>query len=185
MSVQFGEVQKSSGLDLNAKPFPAMIVPLGGSNIIKIFGAVGLSPFDDSGILVIKELTGDAVITDKYLVYSLPMAMGAITGDPGAMYAPMLKMAVEINLQLAGNPRFFQITGKAPGGQAGTTVRVAKTQKSKADGALRAVVLRPRPLKLTFLYARKYITCAIRCSSTTGSNLLPGFRSQSQRGACH
>jgi hypothetical protein len=149
MSVRFGEVRKNSGLDLNAKPFPAMIVPLGGSNIIKIFGAAGLIPFDDNGILVIKELDGDAMIMDKYLENSVPIAMGAIGGDPGAMYATMLKMALEIKLQLVGNPRFFQITGKALGGEAGTTVRVAKTQKSKADGSLRAVVLRPRRLKLS------------------------------------
>jgi hypothetical protein len=149
MSVQFGEVQESSGLDLKATPFPAMIVPLGGSNIIKIFGAVGLSPFDDSGILVIKELNADAVIMDKYLVYSVPIAMAAIGGDPRAMYAPLLKMAVEINLQRVGSPRFFQVTGKALGGQAGTTVRIAKNRKSKADGSLRAVVLRARPLKLS------------------------------------
>lgn len=152
MSVKFGEVRKSSGLDLNAKPFPALIVPLGGSNIIKIFGATGLSPFDDNRILVIKELSGDAMIMDKYLENSVPIAMAGmagIGGDQGAVYATMLKLALEIKLQLVGSPRFFQITGKALGGQAGTTVRVAKTQKSKADGSLRVVVLRPRPLKLS------------------------------------
>jgi hypothetical protein len=149
MSVKFGEVRKNSGLDLNAKPFPALIVPLGGSNIIKIFGAAGLSPFDDKGILVIKELDGDAMIMDKYLVSSVPIAMAGIGGDPGPMYATLLNMALEIKLQRVLNPRFFQITGKALGGQVGTTVRVAKTQKSKADGSLRVVVLRPRPLKLS------------------------------------
>src|SRR6202022_3011829 len=133
MSAKFGEVRKSSGLDLNAKPFPALIVPFGGSNIIKIFGAAGLSPFDDNRILVIKELSGDAMIMDKYLENSVPIAMAGIGGDQGAVYATMLKLALEIKLQLVGSPRFFQITGKALGGQAGTTVRVAKTQKSKAD----------------------------------------------------
>jgi hypothetical protein len=42
MSVRFGEVQKSSGLDVDHKPFPAMIVPLRGSIIIKVFGADGV-----------------------------------------------------------------------------------------------------------------------------------------------
>jgi len=56
VSVRFGEEQKSSGLDADAKPFPAMIVSLAGSKIIKVFGASGLSLFDDRKILEIKEV---------------------------------------------------------------------------------------------------------------------------------
>ena len=40
MSVRFGEMWKSSGLDVDHKPFPAMMVP------IKVFGADGLSWFE-------------------------------------------------------------------------------------------------------------------------------------------
>jgi len=49
----------------------------------------------------------------------------------------------------AGLRDIVTYTGRTPGGQVGTTVRVAKTQKSKAEGSLRVVVLRPRPLKLS------------------------------------
>jgi hypothetical protein len=70
-------------------------------------------------------------------------------GDPGSAAAVQLKMGVEVALQLAGNPRFFQITSRAPGGQVGTTVRVAKAQKSKAQGSLRVVVLKRRPLTIS------------------------------------
>jgi hypothetical protein len=147
MPVRFGQIRRNSGLDIDAKPFPAMIVPLPGSNILKVFGAPGLSLFDDRGIVAIKELDSGRVIMDKLLVYSVPMAM--TLGDPGSAAALQLRMGVEIAMELAGNPSFFQITGKAPGGEVGTIVRVAKTPKSKAEGSLRMVVLKPRPLKLS------------------------------------
>jgi hypothetical protein len=83
VSVQFGEVRKSSGLDVAAKPFPGMIVPLGGSNIIKVFGAAGLSLFDDRGILAVKELDEKAVIMDKFLVYGWRGQMPVTTGARG------------------------------------------------------------------------------------------------------
>jgi hypothetical protein len=129
VSVRFGEVQKSSGLDVNAKPFPAMIMPLAGSKIIKVFGASGLSLFDDRKILEIKELDSNVAMLDKLVLAAFG---AAITGPFDPSLAIPLKMAVEVNLQLAGNPQFFQITGKKLGGQVGTTLRVAKSQKSKS-----------------------------------------------------
>jgi hypothetical protein len=51
VSVLFSEVSKNSGFDARAKPFPEMIVPLGGSNMIQALGAKGLSLFDDKGIV--------------------------------------------------------------------------------------------------------------------------------------
>lgn len=104
VSVQFGEVPKRSALDVNAKPFPAMIAPLSGSNIIEVFGASGLSLFGDCKVLKIKELHSNVVILDKLIVYSL--AMGMRMGNPGSAAAIQLKLAVEVGLQLAGNPRF-------------------------------------------------------------------------------
>ena len=146
MSVRFGEVQKSSGLDVNAKPFPAMIMPLAGSKIIKVFGASGLSLFDDRKILEIKELDSNVPMLDKLVLAAFG---AAITGPFDPSLAIPLKMAVEVNLQLAGNPQFLQITGKKLGGQVGTTLRVAKSQKAKAEGSLRVVILKQRSLKLS------------------------------------
>jgi hypothetical protein len=142
MSVKFAQVQKSSGLDVAAK---AMIVPVGGSKIIKVFGASGLSLFDDRGILEIKKLDTNEAIMDKLV--GLALASGA--NPTGDSFAVQLKMAVDIGLQLVGQPQFFKITGKTLGGKKGTTVRVAKTQKSKAEESLQVVVLKPRRLSLS------------------------------------
>ena len=67
----------------------------------------------------------------------------------GDSFAVQLKMAVDIGLQLLGQPQFFKITGKTLGGKKGTTVRVVKTQKSKAEESLQVVVLKPRRLSLS------------------------------------
>jgi hypothetical protein len=144
VSIQFGEVRKGSGLDLDTKPFPSMILPLAGSKIIKVFGASGFSLFDDRNILEIKPLDSSVVVMDKVVLSGL-----AGMGSPFDASSIQLKMAVEVGLQLAGNPQFFNLRGKALGGQVGTTVRVAKSQKSKAEGSLRVVILKPRTLKLS------------------------------------
>ena len=145
MSIRFGEVLKGSGLDLDAQ---AMILPLRGSNVIKVFDAApDLTLFDDRGILTIKELDAAAALSDKLLMYQLAVVLSM--GDVGAASLMQLKMGIEMGLQLAGKPRFFQITGTTLGGEAGTTLRVAKDRKSKAAVSLRVVVLRPRPLKLS------------------------------------
>jgi hypothetical protein len=146
VSIQFGEVRKGSGLDLDTKPFPSMIVPFAGSKIIKVFGASGFSLFDDRNILDIKALDRSVVVMDKIVLSGLA-GMGS-PFDPSSA-SIQLKMAVEVGLQLAGNPQFFNLTGKALGGQVGTTVRVARSQKSKAEGSLRVVILKPRNLKLS------------------------------------
>jgi len=144
VSIRFGEVQKGSGLDVGAK---AMILPIHGSNIIKVFGAADLSLFDDRGILTIKELDAAAALSDKFVVYGFAAALNM--GDPAEVAAIQLKMAIEMGLQLAGTPKFFQIIGKALGGAAGTTVRIARDRKATAEESLQVVVLRPRPLKLS------------------------------------
>lgn len=81
MSVKFAEVQKSSGLDVAAK---AMIAPLGGSKIIKVFGASGLSLFDDRGILEIKKLDSNEAIMDKLVGLALASG-GSPTADSFAV----------------------------------------------------------------------------------------------------
>ena len=144
MSIRFGEVRKSSGLDVGAK---AMILPINGSNIIKVFGAPTLGLFDDRGILTIKGIDAVAAVSDKFVMYGFATAMNL--GDPGAIAAIQLKMAIEIGLQLAGTPKFFQITAKGLAGEAGTKVRIARDRKAKAEESLRVVVLNPRPLKLS------------------------------------
>ena len=150
MSVLFSEVSRNSSFDAHSKRFPAMIVPLGASNMIQVLGAKGLGLFDDKGILQIKELNSSAIIMDKLLAYKAPLVMSMLTGDLNSAYALQLKMATKLALPLAGNPRFFQITGKGLGGKDGSLVRAAKTRKSKeAEGYLQVIVLKQRPpLKL-------------------------------------
>lgn len=121
-------------------------MPLPGSIIIKVFGADGLSLFDDRNILEIKPLDSKAAMMDKLVLSSL--AGTSASFDPNSA-AIQLKMLVEVSHQLAGKPRFFKLTGKMLGGKIGTTVRVAKSQKSKAEGSLLVVVLKQRPLKLS------------------------------------
>jgi hypothetical protein len=60
MPVSFAQMWKNFGLDVSAKPDPAMIVPLGGDNVIKVFGAPDMSLFEDRGILEIKKLDSSA-----------------------------------------------------------------------------------------------------------------------------
>ena len=131
MSVRFGEMRKSSGLEVDHKPFPAMIVPFRSSITIKVFGADGLSWFDDRGLLDIKELPRDVVIMRD-------------VATNGTAIPPVL-----IATQILGNPKFLRIIGKGLGDKAGTTMRVAKSRKSKAEGLLQAVVLKQRSLKLS------------------------------------
>jgi hypothetical protein len=99
MSIRFGEVQQSSGLDVGAK---AMILPIHGSNIIKVFGAPTLSLFDDRGILAIRELDTAAALSDKFIIYGLAAAMNV--GDPGAVAAIQLKMAEHARSEQLDNP---------------------------------------------------------------------------------
>jgi hypothetical protein len=63
--------EKGSGLDLDTKPFPSMIVPLASSKIMKVFGASGFSLFDDRNILEIKPLDSSVVMMDKLVLSSL------------------------------------------------------------------------------------------------------------------
>ena len=85
---------------------------------------------DDRGLLDIKELPRDVIMRD--------------VATNGASVPPVL-----IAAQFLGNPKFLRIIGKGLGHKAGTTMRVAKSRKSKAEGSLQAVVLKQRSLKLS------------------------------------
>jgi hypothetical protein len=144
MSVQFAEVWKRSGLDVDAKPFPGMILPLGGSNVIRVLNAQGSSLFDDKGILEIKEIDAAEFVLNKYFAFTVPI-FKVMAGYPGEMAALQLKLATDVAQQLAHNGRYIRITGRALGGEKGTMLRVG----IEPNSPLRVVVLRPRLLKLS------------------------------------
>jgi hypothetical protein len=144
MAVEFFEVWKNSGLDLDATPRPAMILPLGGSNVIRVLHAEGSNPlYDTKGILEIKEMDGGPIVLDKFFAYTVPIFM--VASSPGAAAALQLKLAAEVAIKLAHSGRFFRVTGKALGGAVGTMLLV----NPEPNLPLRVVVLRPRPLKLS------------------------------------
>jgi hypothetical protein len=72
MPVSFAQMWKNFGLDVSAKPDPALIVPLGGDNVIKVFGAPDMSLFGDRGILEIKKLDSSALISERMVIHSRP-----------------------------------------------------------------------------------------------------------------
>jgi hypothetical protein len=144
MAVEFFEVWKNSGLDLDATPRPAMILPLGGSNVIRVLHAEGSNPlYDTKGILEIKEMDGGAIVLDKFFAQTVPMFRFA--SSPGAAVALQLKLATEVSQKFAHSGRFFRVTGNALGGAVGTMLLV----NPEPNLPLRVVVLRPRPLKLS------------------------------------
>jgi hypothetical protein len=86
MAVQFAEVWKRSGLDVDAKPFPGMILPLGGSNVIRVLNAHGSSFYDDKGILEIREIDAAEFVLNKYFAFTVPIfkvMAGYPRGDGG------------------------------------------------------------------------------------------------------
>jgi Metallo-peptidase family M12B Reprolysin-like len=144
MGVQFAEVWKRSGLDVDSKPFPGMILPLGGSNVIRVLNAQGSSLFDDKGILEIKEIDAAEFVLNKYFAFTVPI-FKVMAGYPGEMAALQLRLATDVAQQLAHNGRYIRITGRALGGEKGTMLRVG----IEPNTPLRVVVLRPRLLKLS------------------------------------
>jgi hypothetical protein len=144
MAVEFFEVWKNSGLDLDATPRPAMILPLGGSNVIRVLHAEGSNPlYDTRGILEIKEMDSGPIVLDKFFASTVPIFKFA--SSPGAAVALQLKLATEVSQKLAHSGRFFRVTGNALGGAVGIMLLV----NPEPNLPLRVVVLRPRPLNLS------------------------------------
>jgi len=141
MSVQFDEVWPNSGVDAAAK---AMIVPFGGSNVVRISASSGLRLFPERPIVGIKELDSRALAMDKLLVYSVPTLIMA-AGDPGSAAALQLKMAAVIDQQLAS--RFFTMSGKAFGSTKVFAVKGAKA--GPEDPSLQVAVLKKKTVKLS------------------------------------
>jgi hypothetical protein len=109
MSVRFAEVWNNCGFDENAKQ---MIVPLGGSNVIRVLNAHGSSFYDDKGILEIKEIDAVEFVLNKYFALTVPI-FKVMAGYPGEMAALQLKLATDVAQQLAHAGRYIRITGRA------------------------------------------------------------------------
>jgi hypothetical protein len=127
MPAFFQEVFAAAGVDENAKPRPGMIVPVGGSNVVRLAGGTAL------------RLEGPRPLK----IEELPPNQAAIVAalSLGISPASLLKPGALVGA------RYFAISGGIPIGP--VQVKAIGASSSKPDPALDVAVLRQRKVKLS------------------------------------
>ena len=139
MPASFKDVFASAGVDQDAKPWPKMIVPLFGSNIVRLVDGTGLWPVGPP-MLKIDELQWQQAAI--LLALNMPAnVISMLTGSlrPGALL----------------RSRYFRISSNTPVGPTPVQVKAVPQGRAVAPGGstagatLDVVVLRPRTVKLS------------------------------------
>lgn len=132
MPAFFQEVFARAGVDEDAKPFPGAIVPLDGSNFVRLVGGSGLR-LDAPRTLKVEELSLQGFIQ---AVHSLPAAFLSLlisSLKPGGF----------------SDTRYFRISPAAPRGPLRAQVNAVSRGHSKPAAVLDVAVLRTKKVKLS------------------------------------
>jgi hypothetical protein len=129
MPAFFQEVFMSAGVDEDAKPHPGMIVPVGGSNIVRLAGGTGLR-----------------------LEAPRPLKIEEVPWNQGAILT-----AVSLSFNFAGllkpgsllDARYFLISCATPIGPSPAKVNAVGASSSRPESVLDVAVLRRRKVKLS------------------------------------
>jgi hypothetical protein len=129
MPASFQELFLAAGVDENKKPNPGMVVPLGGSNVVRLANGTGLR-LEAPRTLKVEELRSyqGAVLALASLSINF---MGLM--KPGAV----------------ADARYFCISGKTPIGPTPAQVKAVKPGRSNPEAVLDVVVLRQKKVKLS------------------------------------
>jgi hypothetical protein len=127
MPAIFQEIFLAAGVDEDAKPRPGMIVPVGGSNVMRLAGGTGL------------RLEGPRPLKIEELPPSQTAIMAALS--LGINPAGLLRPGALIGA------RYFVISGRTPIGP--VQVKAVGANSSKPDPVLDVAVLRQRKVKLS------------------------------------
>jgi hypothetical protein len=129
MPAFFQEVFAAAGIDEDAKPRPGMIVPVGGSNVVRLAGGPGLR-LEGPPSLKIEEVPWNqgAILTALSLPFYLAGSL-----KPGALLGA----------------QYFQISSTTPIGPVPAQVKAVGASSSKPAPALDVAVLRRRKVKLS------------------------------------
>lgn len=125
MPASFREVRSYSGVDEN-KIDPGMIVPFGGSNLVRLEGGAGLQVTADRKPIQIKEINASSAVGPIVELLILP-----------------------IRRAFGKNDRFFRISSKVLLGLRGSKLIATDPLTSRASATLRVVVLKQRLIKLS------------------------------------
>jgi hypothetical protein len=132
MAARFRQVSDFDGVDEGAGPLDAaIIVPLGGSNLVFLEGGAGLEVKSDSPSTVasaeIKDISGD--------VFSLVANLG-------------LNIAALKAMLSSGAKRLFRVSGNGLVGGKGVAVNAKSPKSGTVQAKLQAIVLKPKPMKV-------------------------------------
>jgi hypothetical protein len=128
MPAFFQEVIAAVGVDEDAKPRPGMIVPVGGSNVVRLSGGTGLR-LDAPGTLKIDEVPSSGVAALTAL--SLPFAA-----------LSLLFTSVAPKPSTPSDTRYFVISGRVPIGPVPAQVKAFGASRLKPEAVLDVAVLR-------------------------------------------
>jgi hypothetical protein len=131
MPAFFQEVFACAGVDEDAKPHPGAIVPLDGSNFVRLVGGSGLR-LDAPRALKVEELSLQGLVQ---AVHSLPDFLSLLTSamKPGGF----------------SDTRHFRISPGTPRSPVHALVKAVSPRNSKPEAVLDVAVLGPRRVKLS------------------------------------
>jgi hypothetical protein len=138
MTAAFRELWSYSGVDDQRPKGPGMIVPVGGSNIVRLVDGQNLKWAPDRDGVVIKELDQSAMMAEIALLsaaLSFSSPMGPVFG-------------VALASLSIGSPRFFKITANHKIGYNGVTLTARRAGASTPEAAIKIVPLGIRSVNL-------------------------------------
>src|SRR5712691_1700327 len=132
MPASFREVFGNAGVDENATPMPGMIVPRGGSNIVRLVGGRDLS-IDPPPTLKIAEI--------------IPPSISTVLGEVvSSLLTPAVLIGRAIDLR---DSRFFTVSGHSAHGRSTAKVKAINPRTAAVAAALEVAVLGQRRVKLS------------------------------------
>jgi hypothetical protein len=132
MPAFFQEVFACAGVEEDAKPYPGGIVPLDGSNFVRLVGGNGLR-LDAPRGLKVEELTLLGFIQAVHSLRALFLSLLMNSLKPGGF----------------SDTRYLRISAGAPRGPFRAQVNAVSLRNSKPEAVLDVAVLRPRNVKLS------------------------------------
>jgi len=164
---QFVEIFRCAGVDEAARPWPGMMVPLNGSNVVTLnTDRKRLQVLTNDKRIKVEHIDDPTVLIKKEVELNIALSNMKAEADAKAdaetkqyVHAMMPSLAM-------GNPEYFTISAKSPVPFPGALVQ-AKSDRGIVEAMLRVVVLDPMEIKI-----------AIRNVQIRGENGTPVYHAE-------
>lgn len=132
MPAFFQEALATAGIDEDAKPYPGAIIPLDGSNFVRLIGGRDLR-LDAPKTLKVEELSLQGFMQAALPLFAFFLALLPKALKPGNL----------------SDTRYFRISASIPRSPMRAQVKAVSPRHSKPEAVLDVAVLRPKKVKLS------------------------------------